>query len=122
VHGTGLSLELVVEGSVRPADPDIETAVIRVAEEAIANAVKHAVARTVRVALTNEPKGMRLSVTDDGQGFAVDSDFRAYGGHLGLLGMRERASEAHGTLSVRSAPGKGTEIVLLVPYGKRGGS
>jgi PAS domain-containing protein len=63
-----------------------------------------------------ETRRLRLSVIDDGQGFAVEADFQAYGGHWGLLGMRERASQIHGKLSLRSTPGHGTEVVLLVPY------
>ena len=114
IRGTDLRLEFAVEGPVLPADPDVETAVFRVAQQAIANAVKHAAARTVRVVLTYEPTRIRLAVTDDGRGFVVDPDFRAYSGHLGLLGMQERASQVHGTLTVRSSPGHGTEIVLLV--------
>jgi len=116
VRGTDLSLEFAVEGPVLAADPRVETAVFRVAQEAIANAARHAAARTIRVALTYEPTRMRLVITDDGRGFVVDPDFRAYGGHLGLLGMQERANQAHGTLTVRSSPGHGTEIVLLVAY------
>jgi len=119
VCGTEVSLEFAVEGSVLPTDPDVETAVFRVTQEAIANVVKHAAARTVRVVLAYEPTRIRLAVTDDGRGFVVDPDFRAYGGHLGLLGMQERASQAHGTLTVRSSPGHGTEIVLLVAYAAR---
>ena len=115
VRGTDVGLEFTVEGSVRSTDPDVETAVFRVTQEAIANVVKHAAARTVRVALAYEPTRIRLVVTDDGRGFVVDPDFRAYAGHLGLLGMHERASRAHATLTVRSSPGHGTEIVLVVP-------
>jgi signal transduction histidine kinase len=85
-----------------------------VVQEAIANVVKHAAARTVRVVLACEPTRIRLVVTDDGRGFVVDPDFRAYGGHLGLLGMQERAHQARGTLTVRSWPGRGTEVVLVV--------
>jgi len=114
VRGTDLSLEFAVEGLVATAAPEMETAVFRVAQEAIANVVKHAAARTVRVTLTYEPTRMRLAVTDDGRGFVVDPDFRAYGGHLGLLGMQERANQARGTLTVRSSPGRGTEVVLVV--------
>jgi len=115
VRGADLSLAFAVEGSVQPIEPDVETALLRVAQEAIANVVKHAAARTVRVVLTYEPTAIRLAVSDDGQGFVVDPDVRAYGGHLGLLGMQERAHQAHGTLTIRSAPGRGTDIVLTIP-------
>jgi signal transduction histidine kinase len=87
-----------------------------VAQEALTNIVKHAGACTVRVTLSFDPRRVRLSVTDDGRGFVVDPDFQAYGGHWGLLGMRERATQIHGRLRVRSTPGQGTEVVLLAPY------
>jgi PAS domain S-box-containing protein len=116
VRGTKLELEYHVGGPPRPVDPEVEAVVVRVAQEAIANVVKHAAARTVRLRLSFETRGVRLSVIDDGQGFVVEADFQAYGGHWGLLGMRERASQIHGKLSLRSTPGHGTEVVLLVPY------
>jgi signal transduction histidine kinase len=115
LRGIDLRHEFAVEGTHRPASPDAETAVFRVTLEAIANAVKHAAARCVRVALTYEPARIHLKVSDDGCGFIVDPEFRSHGGHLGLLGMRERAGRANGTLSVRSKPGSGTEIDLHIP-------
>jgi signal transduction histidine kinase len=60
---------------------------------------------------------VRLAVTDDGRGFTVDPDFRAYAGHWGLLGMRERAIQLHAKLTVESVVGEGTALVLRVPYG-----
>jgi len=78
--------------------------------------IKHAEAHTVWVTLSFEARRIRLSVVDDGQGFAVASDFQAYGGHWGLLGMRERASQVRGRLSLQSILGEGTKVVLLVPY------
>jgi PAS domain S-box-containing protein len=119
VRGTTLELEYDVSGPPRPVDPEIQAVVVRVAQEAIANVVKHATARTVRVRLSFEARRVRLSVIDDGRGFAVASDFQAYGGHWGLLGMRERASQVHGKLTLRSTPGHGTEVVLLVRYAVR---
>jgi PAS domain S-box-containing protein len=116
VRGTRLELEYAVGGPPRPVDPDVEAVVLRVAQEAITNVVKHAEAHTVRVRLSFEARRIRLSVIDDGCGFAVEPDFQAYGGHWGLLGMRERASQIHGKLALRSTPGHGTEVVLLVPY------
>jgi PAS domain S-box-containing protein len=122
VRGTGLTLEYAMEGPPRPVDPDIEATAVRVVQEAVTNALKHADACTVRLKLSFEARGVRLSVRDDGRGFAVDPDFQAYGGHWGLLGMRERATQVHGKLRVRSTPGQGTEVALLVPYAARRGS
>jgi PAS domain S-box-containing protein len=122
IRHTGLTLDCQVGGVPRPVEPDVEAVVLRVLQEAVTNIVKHAAARTVRVKLSFGSRGVRLSVSDDGRGFVVDPDFRAYGGHWGLLGMRERASQVHGTLRMRSNPEEGTEIVLLVPYAVRRGS
>jgi PAS domain S-box-containing protein len=113
---TELGLEFGNEGVPETVGPEVEAVLLRVMQEALANIVKHAAARTVRLTLGYEARRVRLSIGDDGRGFVVDRDFNAYGGHWGLLGMRERATQLHGTLSVRSTPGSGTEIVLLVPY------
>jgi PAS domain S-box-containing protein len=119
VRGTTLGLAYDVAGAARPVDPDVEAVVVRVAQEAITNVIKHAEARTVWVTLSFEARRIRLSVIDDGQGFTVASDFQGYGGHWGLLGMRERTSQVRGKLSLQSAPGHGTKVVLLVPYAVR---
>jgi len=119
LRGTGLELDVRIEGQPRAVDPELEAVVLRVAQEAIANIVKHAEARRVRVGLGYELRGVRLTVTDDGRGFAMDPDLHTYGGHWGLLGMRERASQIRGKLSIRSTVGHGTEVVLQVPYAMR---
>jgi PAS domain S-box-containing protein len=116
IRGTGLQLEYACSGLARPLDPEIEAVAIRVLQESIANVVKHASARTVRIDLSFETRRVRLSIADDGRGFTVDPEFQTYGGHWGLLGMRERTSQVRGRLSVDSAPGEGTEIVLQLPY------
>jgi PAS domain S-box-containing protein len=115
VRGTGIALECVTQDAIPVLPPDVEAAVLRVVQEAIANSVRHAAAQSVRLTLGCGPRRLRLSVADDGRGFTVDPDFRAYQGHWGLLGMRERARQIHGRLSVRGAPGHGTEIVLVAP-------
>jgi PAS domain S-box-containing protein len=116
VRGTGITLEYDVGGPPRPVDPVVEEVAVRVVQEALTNVVKHADARTVRVRLGFESRGVRLAVIDDGRGFTVQLDNRAYGGHWGLLGMRERASQVRGKLTLRSSPGQGTELQLRVPY------
>ena len=112
---TGVTLAFQVVGAERALPAQVEAAAARVAQESIANTVKHAAARVVRVRLSYRPSGMRLSIADDGKGFTVDPEFRAYGGHWGLLGMKERAAELGGALRVRSAPGRGTTVALRVP-------
>jgi signal transduction histidine kinase len=121
-RGTGLSPECEVEGVPRPLDPEVEALVLRVVQEAIANAVRHAAARTLRVKCTYGARRVRVSIADDGKGFTIDPDFRAYGGHWRLLGMHERASQIGAKVLVRSAPGQGTNIIVLAPYAVRRGS
>jgi PAS domain S-box-containing protein len=116
LRGSGIALDCTVQGVPRPLGPGVEEVVFRVGQEAIANVVKHSEARTVQLGLTYGARAMRLSVNDDGRGFAVDPDFHAYGGHWGLLGMRERANQIRAKLSVRSALGQGSQVVIRVPY------
>jgi PAS domain S-box-containing protein len=116
VRGTNLTLRYEVEGNPRPLDPDVEGTSMRVVQEAITNAVKHAAASIVRVRMMFGDHRMRLSITDDGRGFEMDHNLHTFGGHWGLLGMRERASQIRGQLRVRSVPGQGTKVVLWAPY------
>jgi signal transduction histidine kinase len=94
-----------------------EEAVLRVAQEALHNALRHAGAATVRMELRGTPgRGALLRVTDDGRGFDPAAVRRA-GRHLGLVSMRDRASAVGGELRVEAAPGKGTVVELEVPGG-----
>jgi signal transduction histidine kinase len=113
--GAALASDYVVRGVPHALLPEVETVVYRVAQEAVSNVMKHATARTVRITLSYDSRSVRLAVADDGRGFIVPPDLHAYTGHWGLLGMRERASQLRGRLTVRSAPGEGTRVLLRVP-------
>jgi ligand-binding sensor domain-containing protein/signal transduction histidine kinase len=108
-------IETVVEvaGPMRPLPPDVETNLLRIGQEAINNAVKHAQANRIDVALNFDTRNVRLSVRDDGRGF--DPGEQIADGHFGLMGMRERAAQVGGVLSIQSANERGTEIVVEVP-------
>ncbi|MFG2355553.1 GAF domain-containing sensor histidine kinase [Streptomyces sp. NPDC048521] len=93
-----------------------EEAVLRVAQEALHNALRHSGAPHVDVSVQRRGGGAVLRVTDDGSGFDPKTVRRA-GRHLGLVSMRDRASGVGGTLTVESAPGKGTTIEMEVPGG-----
>ncbi|MDH6578511.1 GAF domain-containing sensor histidine kinase [Kitasatospora sp. MAP5-34] len=100
---------------VRTLPPAQEAAVLRVAQEALHNALRHSGAANVDITLSGTPaRGAVLRVADDGRGFDPDSVRRA-GRHLGLVSMRDRAAAVGGRLSLESAPGKGTVIELEVP-------
>ncbi|GHD54637.1 hypothetical protein GCM10010317_038910 [Streptomyces mirabilis] len=93
-----------------------EEAVLRVAQEALHNALRHSGAGRVDVTLEKRGTGTVLRVSDDGSGFEPTA-IRAAGRHLGLVSMRDRSSGVGGTLNVESAPGKGTTIEMEVPGG-----
>ncbi|MFF6876210.1 MULTISPECIES: GAF domain-containing protein [unclassified Streptomyces] len=93
-----------------------EEALLRVAQEALHNALRHSGADRVDVTLDRRGGGAVLRITDDGSGFDPQAVRRA-GRHLGLVSMRDRASGAGGTLTVESVPGKGTVIEMEVPGG-----
>ncbi|WP_217214372.1 GAF domain-containing sensor histidine kinase [Streptomyces sp. AC550_RSS872] len=93
-----------------------EEAVLRVAQEALHNALRHSGAEHVEVTLDRRGSGAVLRVTDNGSGFDPKAIRRA-GRHLGLVSMRDRSSGVGGTLAVESAPGKGTTIEMEVPGG-----
>ncbi|MEU9448621.1 GAF domain-containing sensor histidine kinase [Streptomyces sp. NPDC048277] len=93
-----------------------EEALLRVAQEALHNALRHSGAEHVDVTVNRRGGGAVLRVADDGSGFDPHVT-RSAGRHLGLVSMRDRASGAGGSLTVESAPGKGTTIEMEVPGG-----
>jgi signal transduction histidine kinase len=112
----GFTVDLVVSGDERHAR-GAEQALYRIAQEALNNVAKHASACRVTIALDLQPDRLVLRVADDGRGFELP--VVGYSGdgsrHLGMTSMRERAAEIGGRLEVRSQPGQGTEVVVLVP-------
>lgn len=93
-----------------------EEALLRVAQEALHNALRHSGAAQVEVTLAKRGQGAALRITDDGNGFDPTA-VRSAGRHLGLVSMRDRAGGVGGRLDVESAPGKGTTIEMEVPGG-----
>ena len=107
--GTAAAFE--VSGPAVPLPRPAEIMLLRVAQEALANVRKHAGARQVLVRLRYAGDQVGLDVTDDGAGF----DPGQPGGGYGLPGMRARVDEAGGRLGVRSSPGAGTTVSVMVP-------
>lgn len=93
-------------------EPEIETALYRIVQEALTNVVKHAHARTISVVLTKRGDSVTALIEDDGQGFDPS---QASGDGLGLLGMRERIALLRGRVAVESSEGSGTTVVVEVP-------
>jgi signal transduction histidine kinase len=94
----------------------VETALYRIVQEVLTNAAKHAKASQVWIRISRKNSRLCCSIEDDGVGFdiqAVQSDWRRRG--LGLIGMQERLNAIGGTLSIDSAPGQGTRLMIQLP-------
>lgn len=112
------AFEFDTTGPARRAPVRVEEHVLRIAQEAISNALRHARPQQVTVSLIYTNDSLALRVSDDGQGFdaaAVDGD----DGHWGIASMRERAVQIEAEFEVHSAPGDGTAVELKVPLGQR---
>jgi ligand-binding sensor domain-containing protein/signal transduction histidine kinase len=105
-----------VSGTFRQLSPLIEGNLLRIGQEAINNAVRHARARNILVNLTFDPAQVQLSVRDDGDGFDQQQS-NGEGKHFGLVGMQERAMQTGGSLKINSRTGEGTEVLVNVPIG-----
>jgi signal transduction histidine kinase len=111
--GTPLRSRVEVRGAPCPLPPKTEEHLLRIAQEALNNVLKYAEASEASITLTFEEGRVTLVVVDNGTGFTPGAPAR--GGGFGHVGMRERVQSLNGQLTVRSAPGQGTEIVVSVP-------
>jgi two-component system sensor histidine kinase UhpB len=116
---TGVEAHLDVHGEPDTLPEDVQTAVYRILQEALANVGRHAAATAVTVEIEAGGERLELHVRDDGAGFdpsalARRSNGGGPGAGLGLSGMAERARLAGGELDVRSAPGGGTTVTLRI--------
>jgi PAS domain S-box-containing protein len=114
-HAHGLDIDLSMERPVGRLHPDSELAMYRIVQEALSNAIRHSGASRVAVSLHQEDHVLGAEVRDDGRGFATDRPFSDDGQGLGLVGMRERARNAGGTLEIDGAPGAGTRVRVTLP-------
>lgn len=115
VVGRDIDVTTHVEPGLR-LDPDTEALVFRTAQEALRNAVTHAHASQITIALEQYDGRARLEVTDDGVGFTADGrDAPMARGHVGLELLAALAEDAGGRLRVESAPGRGTQLCLEIP-------
>jgi signal transduction histidine kinase len=116
-----LDVTVTVEGELEEELPDhVQTALYRIAQEAVGNSLRHASADRVDLLLEHSSDWVRLKVADDGSGFSM-RDVLARGGRgrrpdsYGLRGMRERAELLGGRVAVTSRPGVGTTVEAVIP-------
>jgi signal transduction histidine kinase len=110
----GVAVDVVTTGTTRPLHPEVEVALLRTAQEALANVAKHAKAGHVWLTLSYMEDVVTLDVRDDGAGFEPGSTSSGDGG-FGLTGMRHRVGRLAGTLEIESEPGAGTAISASLP-------
>jgi signal transduction histidine kinase len=108
-----VKMDVKITGTPVRLTASMEMNLLRIGQEAVANAMKHGLAHCVQIELKFAPEKVSLLVSDDGQGFSPAEAPRT--GHFGLLDMRERAQSLGCCLSVESKPGSGTRISVEVP-------
>jgi two-component system sensor histidine kinase UhpB len=116
----GIEVDLDI-GPLTGAPPkEVEVACFRILQEAVTNVLRHAEAKRLTVRLGGDERELDLAVEDDGRGFDPERQREAGpGGHLGILGMRERAELVGGTVHVDSAPGRGTFVQAHFTFEER---
>src|SRR5262249_15157613 len=102
----------------RRLGPQIEHQILRIGQEAILNATRHAKPESVRVLLRYEPNALVLRVADDGIGFDPARTAEGTTDHYGIITMRERTQQAGGEVTINSPPGRGTIVEARVPIGR----
>ncbi len=115
---TGPAVQFGVSGTPVALPTPYEVALLRVAQSALANAVRHAGAGRVEITLSFMDTSVALDVVDDGAGFVPDSVAARRSGEsgFGLPAMRARAQALGGALSIESAPGQGTAVAITLPH------
>ena len=110
----GLFTEVAVIGKERRLEPHVEIGIFRVVQEALNNIIKHAQASSAKVRIEFAAAGVTVLVEDDGKGFEM-TEGELPSGHYGIMGMRERMQLLNGKLSIKSAPRRGTRVMISVP-------
>jgi two-component system sensor histidine kinase DegS len=113
-----IRITVKTKGVDRKLSSETQILLFRIAQEALNNIRKHAHASNVVIKLEGGDNEIKMTVTDDGEGFRAPDKIEGMvsAGRLGLMGMHERARLLNGTLHIKSAPGKGTEITARLPW------
>lgn len=112
---SGIPIKVVISGNPLPLPESSEEQLLRISQEGITNALKHANAQEIQVELKFASDLVQLSIDDNGRGFDILSKPTSTGQHFGLAGMQERVKQLRGTFSIDSKPGRGTTITVSIP-------
>ncbi|MEO0948783.1 MAG: GAF domain-containing sensor histidine kinase, partial [Cyanobacteria bacterium J06641_5] len=110
---TGLSTHFYLEGEPSPLPDDIQLNLLRIAQEAITNTLRHAQATQLDLTLSFTPRQVQLRIVDDGVGFDPVTLMEKTG--FGIIGIRERTDYFYGTFNLQSTPNIGTTLEVLIP-------
>jgi signal transduction histidine kinase len=113
--GSGVDVQVDVTGQQNALPQEMEQHLLRIAQEAVNNALKHASAGRIAIRLHMEARKLYLRIVDNGRGFEERDIFSSLGGHFGLMGMRERAERLGGELRLETQPGSGTTVEVTAP-------
>jgi PAS domain S-box-containing protein len=109
-EGTDLNAEFRAEGVERAIPSEYEDGLLRITQESLTNAVKHASARNFKATLNVSAEKIQLQLVDDGRGFDPHAEHEGFG----LMGMKERVEQMNGEFLIRAKPGVGTEILVML--------
>lgn len=112
--GSPIAADLTTAGERRRLPETVEENLLRIAQEALTNVVKHSGATTVAIQLTFGPDQVTMELRDNGSGLVADRVAAHGDQHYGLLGMKERAKRINGRLEVSGPPGEGTTVRITV--------
>jgi len=116
-HRKKIKIKLTAFSGVEALGDDKRTVLFRVAQEALTNIARHARASRVILSIRKHPGAIRMEIADNGKSFPVKQVFLAKSNkRLGLIGMKERVEMVGGSMTIESAPGKGTTIHVTIPF------
>lgn len=114
IKNTGVfETTLQVDGEPCPMEPHVEMVMFRIVQESLNNAVKHSKARNIDILISNNSPQCTILITDDGEGFDVDTLEAADTG-IGLKNMQSRSQLINAYFNIESAPGRGTRVILKI--------
>lgn len=115
VTGTGIELHCNISRPPRDLPEPVENNLLRIGQECLTNAVRHARPKKISVTLSRQKGSVQLRIEDDGAGFDPEQLKHAANGHFGWRGIRERAEQIHGKVELKSQPGRGTVVTVTIP-------